>query len=189
MFKRLLLLSLFSLSACSSHAQPTVMAWPEFSCSDNAVVITFVDLNVCTKASTYSKVEVLAGATPTIVFEQNGTDFNALSYEPAEKALSGLPSRIQAESPRQALDALFSWRDSSNLSPKQQAFLQVFGIEAQTQLMQFTNGNMTAYVRLNEGAADNTIFMIVGNSSNVYRVIGNFSSADVQQWLSLLNVN
>ena len=55
--------------------------------------------------------------------------------------------------------------------------------------MQFTNGNMTAYVRLNEGAADNTIFMIVGNSSNVYRVIGNFSSADVQQWLSLLNVN
>lgn len=44
-------------------------------------------------------------------------------------------------------------------------------------------------VRVNKGAADTTIFMIVGNSSNVYGLTDNFSSADVQQWFSLLNVN
>ncbi|WP_445768636.1 hypothetical protein [Rheinheimera sp.] len=106
---------------------------------------------------------MLAGATPTIVFEQGDKRFDALSYEPVDKALSGLPARLELANGRQALDALFSWRDSSNLMPKQQALLQVFGIEAETQLMQFTDGNVVAYVRLNE--------------------------ADVKQWLSLLNVN
>ncbi|MBU2112771.1 MAG: hypothetical protein KKE94_03240 [Gammaproteobacteria bacterium] len=189
MIKQLLLLSLFALSACSSHAKSSVTAWPAFNCNSNAVVITFVDLHVCTNASTYSKVEVLAGATPTIVFEQGDKRFDALSYEPVDKALSGLPARLELANGRQALDALFSWRDSSNLMPKQQALLQVFGIEAETQLMQFTDGNVVAYVRLNEGAADNTIFIIVGDSSIVYRLIGNFNEADVKPWLSLLNVN
>ena len=180
---------MFALSACSLQAKPSVAVWPEFNCSDNAVVITFVDLRVCVKASTYQKVEVLAGITPTIVFEKADSGFNALSYEPVEKALSGLASRVPAKDARQALDALFSWRDSSNLTPKQQALLQVFGISEKTQLLQFNNGEMLAYVRLNEGAVDNTIFMLVGNSSSVYRLIGNFSSADVQQWLSLININ
>ncbi|GAB58797.1 hypothetical protein RNAN_1785 [Rheinheimera nanhaiensis E407-8] len=183
------MLSLFTLSACNSHAQPTVTAWPAFNCNSNAVVITFVELRICTSAATYSKVEVLAGATPTIVFEQGDKRFDALSYESAEKALSGLPARLEAENARQALDALFYWRDSSNLTPQQQALLQVFGIETETQLMQFTNGNVTAYVRVNEGAADNTVFIIIDGSNNVYRLIGNFNEADVQQWLSFINVN
>lgn len=181
-----LLLSLLALSACSLHAQPTVTAWSEFSCSDDAVVITFVDLNVCTKASTYSKVEVLAGATPTIVFEQGDKRFDALSYESADKALSGLPARLELANGRQALDALFSWRDSSI---NQQALLQVFGIDAETQLRQFTKGDVAAYMRVNEGAADNTVFIIIGDSGSVYRLIGNFNKAHVQQWLSLLKVN
>jgi hypothetical protein len=113
--------------------------------------------------------------------------FNALSYESADKALSGLSARLEVTNARQALDALFSWRDNPNRTPKQQALLQVFGIEAATQLMQFNNGNMTAYVRLNEGAADNTVFIIVGDSNNIYRLIGNFKEADVQRWLSLVN--
>ncbi|MDR6982172.1 hypothetical protein J2X32_000780 [Rheinheimera pacifica] len=186
MIKQLLLLSLFALTACSSQAQPTVASWPAFNCSTNTVSITFVDLRICTSAETYSKVEVLAGVTPTLVFEQGETRFDALSYESADKALSGLPARLEVANARQALDALFSWRGSSNLSPKQQALLQVFGIEAETRLMQFNNSNMTAYVRLNEGAADNTVFIIVGDSNNVYRLIGNFNEADVQRWLSLV---
>ncbi len=187
MIKHLLLLSLFALSACSLQAQPTVTAWPAFNCNTNVVPITFVDLHICTSAETYSKVEVLAGATPTIVFEQGESRFDALSYESADKALSGLPARLETANVRQALDALFSWRGSSNLSPKQQALLQVFGIDAETRLMQFNNGNMTAYVRLNEGAADNTVFIIVGDSNNIYRLIGNFKEADVERWLSLIN--
>jgi hypothetical protein len=185
MIKQLLLLSLFALTACSSQAQPTVAAWPAFNCNINAVTITFVDLRICTGAKTYSKVEVLAGATPTIVFEQGETRFDALSYESADKALSGLPARLEVTNARQALDALFSWRDNSNLTPKQQALLQVFGIDAETQLMQFINGDVAAYVRLNKGAVDNTIFIIVGDS-NVYRLIGNFNEADVERWLSLI---
>jgi hypothetical protein len=129
---------------------------------------------------------VLAGATPTIVFEQGKSRFDALSYEPADKALSGLPARLEAANARQALDALFSWRDNANRTPKQQALLQVFGIEAETRLMQLNNGNMTAYVRLNEGAADNTVFIVVGDSNNAYRLIGNFNEADVQRWLNLI---
>lgn len=189
MIKQLLLLSLFVLSACSLQAQPTVTAWPAFNCNSNAVVITFADLRICTSAETYSNVEVLAGATPTIVFEQGDKRFDALSYEPAEKALSGLPARLEIANARQALDALFSWRDNVNRTSKQQALLQVFGIEAETQLMQFTNGYVAAYVRVNKGAADNTIFIIVGDSGNVYRLIGNFNEADGQQLLRSLNVN
>lgn len=188
MIKQLLLLSLFALTACSSQAQPTVASWPAFNCSTNAVSITFVDLRICTSAETYSKVEVLAGATPTIVFEQGETRFDAFSYESADKALSGLPARLETANARQALDALFSWRDNPNRTLQQQALLQVFGIEAETRLMQLNNGNMTAYIRLNEGAADNTVFIIVGDNNNVYRLIGNFNEADVQQWLSLISV-
>lgn len=184
--KQLLLLSLFALTACSSQAQPTVAAWPAFNCNSNAVTITFADLRICTGAKTYSKVEVLTGATPTIVFEQGESRFDALSYESADKALSGLPARLETANARQALDALFSWRDNPNRTLQQQALLQVFGIEAETRLMQLNNGNMTAYMRLNEGAADNTVFIIVGDNNNVYRLIGNFNEADVQRWLSLL---
>lgn len=126
---------------------------------------------------------MLAGATPTIVFEQGETRFDAFSYESADKALSGLPTRLEVANARQALDALFSWRDSGNLTPKQQALLEVFGIEAKTRLMQFTNDDLAAYVRLNEGAADNTVFIIVGDSNNIYRLIGNFTEADVVEWL------
>ncbi|HEY0922855.1 hypothetical protein [Rheinheimera pacifica] len=129
--KPLLLLSLFSMSACNLHAQPTVAAWPAFNCNTNAVTITFVDLRICTGTETYSKVEVLAGATTTIVFEQGETRFDVLSYESADKALSGLPARLEVANARQALDALF-WRGNPNRTPKQQALLQVFG---KTQLM------------------------------------------------------
>ncbi|MBU1309108.1 MAG: hypothetical protein KKE30_06205 [Gammaproteobacteria bacterium] len=167
------------MSVRSLQAQSTVTAWPEFSCSNGVVVITFVDLSICNRAATYSKVEVLAGATPTIVFEQGDKRFDALSYEPAEKALSGLPARLAVANAGEALNTLFSWRGNKNLTAKQQTLLQVFGIEAETQLMQFTTGDVAAYVRLNKGTADNTIFMIVGNSSHVYRVIGNFISVDV----------
>ncbi|MEH8019355.1 hypothetical protein MN202_19135 [Rheinheimera muenzenbergensis] len=55
--------------------------------------------------------------------------------------------------------------------------LQLCGIDAETQLMQFSNDEIVAYVRVNKGAADTTIFMIVGNSSNVYGLTDNFSSA------------
>ncbi|MBU1554614.1 MAG: hypothetical protein KKE08_18970 [Gammaproteobacteria bacterium] len=55
--------------------------------------------------------------------------------------------------------------------------------------MQFSNNEIVDYLRVNKGAADTTIFMIVGNSRNVCGLTDNFSSADVQQWFSLLNVN
>ncbi|WP_156420326.1 hypothetical protein [Rheinheimera sp. EpRS3] len=131
---------------------------------------------------------MLAGSTPTIVFEQGETRFDALSYESADKALSSLPARLEVTNARQVLDALFSWRDNPNRTLQQQALLEVFGIEAKTRLMQFTNDDLAAYVRVNEGAADNTVFIIVGDSNNIYRLIGNFNEADVQQWLSLISV-
>ena len=188
MIKQLLLLSLLTLSACSLHAQPTVTNWPAFNCNSGDVTITFVDLHICTNTTTNSKVAVLAGVIPTMVFEQGGNRFDALSYESADKALSGLPAHLDAANARQALDTLFSWPDSSNLTAKQQVLLQVFGIEANTKLMQFNKHNMAAYIRLNKGAADNTIFIIVGDSNNLYRLIGNFDEVDVQQWLRSISI-
>lgn len=186
MIKKCLLLSLLVLSACSSIAQPVVASWPAFSCTSNDVVLTFVDLQLCTKAGAYSKVQVLAGTTPSIAFEQKDSRFDVLSYEAAELALARLPARLESASAAQALATLFSWQGKTQLSAKQQALLQVFDINPNTKLRVFKNGDFTAYLRLNAEVADNTIFITAANSEKVYRLIGNFSEAEAKQWLSQL---
>lgn len=187
MIKKSLLLSLLALSACSSIAQPVAINWPEFSCASSEVVLTFVDLRLCTKAGAYSKVQILAGTTPSIVFEQHDSRFDVLSYESADNALAGLPKRIDSSGAAKALETLFSWQTHEQLTAKQQTLLQVFDITAKTKLMLFNNGSVTGFVRLNADAADNTIFITSAKSENVYRLIGNFNEADATQWLSQLS--
>jgi len=88
MIKKCVLISLLAMSACSLVAQPVAEKWPEFNCASNELVLTLVDLNICTKAGAYSNVQVLAGTTPSIVFEQSNDRFDVLSYEGADKALA-----------------------------------------------------------------------------------------------------
>ena len=186
MIKKCLLLSLLVLSACSSVAQPVVASWPAFSCTSNDVVLTFVDLQLCTKADAYSKVQVLAGTTPSIAFEQNDSRFDVLSYETADHALAGLPTRMESASAGQALATLFSWHGKAQLTAQQQTLLQVFAINPNTKLSVFKKGDFTAYLRLNAEVADNTIFITAANSEKVYRLIGNFGETEARQWLSQL---
>ncbi|KKO44830.1 hypothetical protein WG68_13410 [Arsukibacterium ikkense] len=187
LYRKCLLLSLLALSACSLLAQPVAAEWPEFNCASNELVLTFVDLNICTKAGAYSNVQVLAGTAPSIVFEQNNNRFDVLSYEGADRALAGLAARTGSASTGQALERLFSWRGNHELTAQQQALLGVFNIDAATQLKVFSDGRYTAYIRLNADAPDNTIFITAANSEQVYRLIGNFSEGDAQKWLTRLS--
>ena len=187
MIKKSLLILLLSLSACSLVAQPVAEKWPEFNCASNELVLTFVDLNICTKAGAYSNVQVLAGTTPSIVFEQSNDRFDVLSYEGADKALAGLAARTGSASAGQALERLFSWRDKPESTAQQKALLGVFSIDADSTLKVFGNGRYTAYIRLNADAPDNTMFITTANSEHIYRLIGNFSEADARQWLGQLS--
>lgn len=186
MIRKCLLLSFLALSACGSVAQPVTEKWPDFGCTSDALVLTFVDLNICTKVGVFSNLQVLGGATPSMVFEQNSR-FDVLSYESADNALAGLPKRIDRSGAAKALETLFSWQTHEQLTARQQTLLQVFDITAKTKLMLFNNGSVTAFVRLNADAADNTIFITSQKSENVYRLIGNFNEADAIQWLSYLS--
>ena len=187
MIKKFVLLSFLVLSACRTAAQPVVATWPEFNCTDNEMILIFVDFRICTKAGAYNKVHILAGTIPSIAFEQNDSRFDVLSYESAASALAGLPKQIESSNAAQALDSMFSWSSQKHITTKQQTLLQVFAITDNTKLMVFKKGDTTAYVRLNTDAADNTIYITSADSENVYRLIGNFSEVDAKQWLSYLS--
>lgn len=182
-----LIVALFLLHACHSMAQLAEQPWPEVSCSTDAVVVNFVELPFCVEPGIFSRVQVLAGKTPAMVFEQGAERFDAIYYEVDAQSLRILAQQLSQETAWQALDTLFALPGKKHKSVQEQLLLQVFDIQSDTRLSAYTLADYRAYIRVNPEAADNTIFITETKTNTLYRLVGNFDETQAIHWLSRLD--
>ncbi|KKO45444.1 hypothetical protein WG68_10360 [Arsukibacterium ikkense] len=183
---RSLLISLLLLNACHSVAQLPEQDWPEFNCSTGSVIMNFVDLSVCVESEVYSKVQVLAGSMPTIVFEQDVARFDALFYEADASSLQILSRHLKQQTAAQTLNVLFRLPAKEQKSELELQLLQVFDMRKETKLSVYLTPGYQAYIRVNPDEADNTIYIADTKSDTLYRLVGNFTEAEARHWLSRL---
>lgn len=181
---KILVVFVLLLNACYSMAQLPERNWPDFSCRSEAIRLSFVELALCIEAGAYTDVQVLAGSTPSMVFEQQDAErFDALFYEADALSVQVLAKQLAQTETWQVLDTLFRLPAKAQKSELETLLLRAFEINDATRLLMVEKNNYRAYIRINPQAADNTIYLTQASSNELYRLVGNFSKQQAMRWL------
>ena len=181
---KILIVCVLLLNACYSIAQLPERNWPDFSCGSEAIRLSFVELTLCIESGAFTNVQVLAGRTPSMVFEQQDAErFDALFYEADASSVQALAKQLAQTETWQVLDALFRLPAKAQKSELETLLLRVFEISDATTLLMMDKNNYRVFIRINSQAADNTIYLAQVTSNELYRLVGNFSEQQAIHWL------